>query len=221
MRLRSLFPVLFAALLLPGLARAADCYFHIGTGQGKFDRSFTEKLEERILGPTGILYVFIRGTYDFEERSRPREYGGGCLLGRYAALEFARFSGFGTKVTGVYLLCAESSNLSVCSEPEPMERRATLEGTMITALGRLPLGSGWEVFLRLGAMHGDARVMLVFPRLGGDPPLALSIEERGTVPVVGLGASYRFAPSATLVYEQRKFDLHHSHVHMLSMRFGF
>lgn len=200
----------------------ARCYLLVSAGQGEFNRSLTEKLEDRILGEVGNPHIMVQGQYAFERRSHPREYGGGCELGTYASVELAHFSGLETVVTGNYSVCFVQGGTSFCTQAEPMERRASLEGDALTLLLRYPLGLGWEPFFRLGAMRGVARVALRFPNLGGDPPLLLSIEERGLMPVVAVGVRYTVTPSLQITGEVRTFDSRsYSRIRLLGLSISF
>ncbi len=197
MRLNRFFLVL--VLVFPFSTTAAECYFLAGYGTGEYRRSYTEKLEDRILESD-----YIDGSYVINQRSHPYQIGGGCELGRYVAVEVDYFQGLRTEVTTTAAVCADVSSARICTPPVLMRRVATLEGWEFSFLGKLPLGEHWSVYGRLGALSGVARVNVTIPSESAS--ISLGAEKRGTIPIAGLGIVYRPLPSFSFALEHKRFD---------------
>lgn len=198
----------------PLTARAADCYFLLGYGSGQFSRSYTEKLEDKLLGNR-----YIDGTYTTNARSQPYQIGGGCQIWKYAAVELEHFAGYRHEVTTTAALCADVLGERVCTKPGLLRRTATLEGWGLSILGRFPLSE--RVFLtgRLGTLSGVARVSLTIPE--SSDPVSLSLEERGIVPMLGLGLLYQANQQFSLAGEAVTFDAKYSRITRLVARWSF
>lgn len=201
-------------LCAPLTARAADCYFLLGYGSGQFSRSYTEKLEDKLLGNR-----YIDGAYTVNSRSQPYQLGGGCQVWKYAAIELEHLGGYRHEVVTTAALCATVLEERVCTKPGLLRRTATLEGWGLSVLGRLPLSE--RVFLtgRFGALSGVARVSVSFPE--SSDPVSLSLEERGIVPILGLGLLYQANPQFSLAGEAITFDVKYSRITRLVARWSF
>lgn len=197
MRFNRFFLVLI--LGLPCSAMAGDCYFLFGYGTGEYRRSFTEKLEDRLLESD-----YVDGGYVVRRRSNPYQIGGGCELGRYAAVELDYFQGLRTEVATTAALCADVSDVRLCTSPVLIRRVATLEGWELSLLGRVPIGEYWSITGRLGALSGVARVTVTIPN--DSINIAVSAEKRGVAPIAGLGIAYRPRPDFSFAIEHKRFD---------------
>lgn len=193
---------LLALLAWAGAALAhTDCYFFIGFGQGHYSRDLTHKLEDKLLDTPSI-----QGTTNHQGKSHPYQLGGGCQPWRYLAFELDYYQGFQTEVNTSITLCAEIRNHPLCTEPGLIRRRITLEGWEISAIGFLPLSERLFFTARLGALNGRARLTLSLPQASNK--IQLAMEERGTIPIVGLGLLYRANRDFSLAVESKKFDGH-------------
>lgn len=201
-------------LCLPFAARAADCYFMVGYGSGQFSRSYTEKLEDKLLD-----YRYIDGAYTTNGRSQPYQIGGGCQVWKYAAIELEQLGGYRHEVITTAALCATVLGERVCTKPGLLRRTATLEGWGISLFGRYPLSERVFATGRFGALSGVARVSLSFPE--SSDPVSLSIEERGILPIIGLGLLYQANQQFSLAGEAVTFDARYSRIMRLTARWSF
>lgn len=186
-------------LWFPFAAAAGECYFTVGYGTGEYRRDYTEKFEDRILGSD-----YIEGSYVTNRRSHPYQIGGGCDLGRYAAVEVDYFQGLRTEVTTTFAPCVDVLSAHVCSPPILMRRVATLEGWELSLLGKLPVSERWSITGRLGVLSGVARINVTVPE--ASDKISLSGEKRGNAPIVGLGLRYRPTTDFSLAFEHKRFD---------------
>lgn len=205
---------LLLALCAPLTAKAADCYFLLGYGSGQFSRAYTEKLEDKLLGSR-----YIDGAYTINSRSQPYQLGGGCNLGRYAAVEADYFQGYRHEVVTTAALCVNALGERVCTKPGLLRRTASLEGWELSLLGKYPLTERVSLTGRLGVLSGTARVSVSFPE--SSEPVSLSMEERGILPILGLGLLYRANRDFSLAAEYTTFDLEHSRIVRLVARWSF
>jgi|GEM_PF-7044648 len=201
-------------LCAPLTAKAADCYFLLGYGSGQFSHSYTEKLEDKLLGNR-----YIDGAYAVNSRSQPYQLGGGCQVWKYVAVELERLDGYRHEVITTAALCVNALGERICTKPGLLRRTATLEGWGLSLLGRYPLSE--RVFLtgRLGVLSGVARVSLSFPE--SSDPISLSLEERGVIPMLGLGLLYQANQQFSLGVEAVTFDAEHSKIARLVGRWSF
>ncbi len=205
---------LILSLLVSIPAKAADCYFLFGYGSGQFSRSYTEKLEDKLLGSR-----YIDGAYTVNSRSQPYQLGGGCHLGKYAAVEADYFQGYRHEVITTAALCVNGLGERVCTKPGLLRRTASLEGWELSVLGKYPLTERVSLTARLGALSGVARVSVSFPE--SSDPVNLSMEERGVIPILGLGLLYQANREFSLAAEAVTFDIKYSRVMKLVARWSF
>lgn len=201
-------------LSVPLTARAADCYFVIGYGSGRFSHSYTEKLEDRLLGGR-----YINGEYIVHSESRPYQLGGGCHMSRYFALEIDYLQGYRHEVVTTMTACPNSFSERACTMRGLLRRRATLEGWEISVLGRYPLSERIFFTGRFGLLSGTARVSLTLPEMLSS--VSLSIEERVVIPVIALGLLYQANRDFSLATEAVTFDLKNSRMTKLVARWSF
>ncbi|MFA9262638.1 MAG: hypothetical protein ACEQSB_04790 [Undibacterium sp.] len=205
---------LLLALCAPLTAKAADCYFLLGYGSGQFSRSYTEKLEDKLLGSR-----YIDGAYAINSHSQPYQLGGGCNLGRYAAVEADYFQGYHHEVVTTAALCVNALGERVCTKPGLLRRTASLEGWELSLLGKYPLTERVSLTGRLGVLSGVARVSVSFPE--SSEPVSLSMEERGMLPILGVGLLYQANREFSLSVEAVTFDANYSRLMKLVARWSF
>lgn len=213
-RIRSL-SVLFliGLLMVPSLAQAADCYFLIGYGWGTYDRSFTEKFEDQILNKGSL-----QGGYTIDTRSHPYQLGGGCSVHRFVAVEMDYFQGLKTKVSTTANFCVGMNSGRRCSDTKTLRRIDSLEGWEITVLGKLPVTQTLSLTGRFGVLTGRARAVVTSSLY--DDSVGVSYEERGTIPLLGIGILSQLSETFSLALEHKRFD-GHSSITQIVARFRF
>lgn len=205
--------VLWAAFFFFGVvvrAEAADCYLLGAYGTGTYDKT-NGKFEDRLLslGTSGeyrghTYDVHMVGGYTIDQKSRPYELGGGCDFGRYLAVEASYRKGFQMSIDGRYGLRATIDGKAYETPRLNIRERIKMEGVGLSILGKYPLSEQLSLTGRLGVLHGEAKLTLMFPQLTTTEFVVK--REKGNLPIVGLGLMYRASRHWSFAAEGVKYN---------------
>jgi hypothetical protein len=198
------------ALALPVAAGAGECYLLGGYGSGTY-RHNSAKLESKILSfeasgeYAGHSYaVQATGGYWVDQRSRPYHLGVGCGLGPTWSFELDYRRGFQMAINSHFGLRGQVDGRSFEADQVAFQQRVDMEGIGASFIGAYTLGAGFSLTGRLGVMHARARHSVTFPSLSSTRFVLR--EERGNLPIVGLGLLYRPSRSWSFAAEAVKYN---------------
>ncbi len=202
--------VLSLALALPVPAVAGECYVLAGYGLGTYHRA-NGKYEDQLLalGASGEFHghtydVQVIGNYTIDQKSRPYEWGGGCDLSRYWAVEASYRKGFRMGIDGHYGVRATVDGKSYETSLLNIRERIEMEGFGLSIIGKYPLSEQLSLTGRLGVMRGEATLTVMLPQLTTTEFVVK--RERGNLPIVGLGLMYRASRDWSFAVEAVKYN---------------
>lgn len=198
------------AFCLPLPAIAAECYLLGAYGIGTYHRT-NGKYEDRLLALhasgeyQGHTYdAQVIGGYRIDQKSRPYEFGGGCDFSRYVAVEASYRRGFRMKIDGRFGIRATVDGESYETPLLSVREQIDMEGVGLSVIGKYPVSERFSLTGRLGVMRGVATMTVAVPQLT-DQKFVVR-EERGNLPIVGIGVLYRASRDWSLAAEVVKYN---------------
>lgn len=184
------------------LAYAAEPGFYVGVaaGQSDYDVAASDAINVMINSPFG------GGVFSVPPASTQVEDDGvswsaivGYRIHTYVAAELAYMSFAKGNLTETFRIAGFGS-----FGPPPLtltqRTRITVNGPALSLLGILPLGAGWDVYLRGGVLFADQEVDLIYP--SGAEEMTFGSEEW----LAGAGIRYTFAERWGLRLEYQRID---------------
>ena len=202
--MRTLHLAICAGLLATGgmqLAHAAEPGFYVGVsvGQSDYDVGASGGILVSIGGPLG------GGVFMVQPASTQVEDNGvswsailGYRIHKYVAAELAYMNFADANVTETFEVPG-FSRLSPPSFTITQRTRMTVQGPAASLLGLLPLGAGWEVYLRAGVLFADQERKVLHTSAD---KVTFGSEEW----LAGAGVQWTFAKRWGLRLEYQRFD---------------
>ncbi len=171
------------------------------------------------IGGFGGVFTVPRTTLQTDDESTGWRGLAGYRFSRYFAAEL-EYLDFGTsEIHETYVV-----DIPIFPGPlPPIERnyKTDVSGPAISALGKLPVGGQFELFLRAGVLFADSKVRTGLLQI---PPAPDSVTYADRVLIGGIGVDWQFADrwSARLEYQHSKDiepnpDIAESHVELISL----
>lgn len=148
-----------------GAAHAAETGFYIGVGAGQsdYDVASADPIAVAITGPFGGgIFSVPPATMQVEDDGVSWSAILGYRIHTYVAAELAYMSFGEADVTEVFPVRAFGPS----SPPIIMltqRTRMSVTGPAVSLLGILPIGAGWQAYLRGGVLFADQEIELVSP----------------------------------------------------------
>ncbi len=204
------YPQFLFLLLSVSPAVAAECYLLGGYGSGTY-RHDSAKLESKILSfetsgeYAGHSYaVQATGGYWIDQRSRPYNLGIGCGLSSAWSFELDYRRGFRMAINSRFGLRGHVDGRTFETDQVAFQQRIDMEGIGASFVGAYALGSGVSLTGRIGMMRARARHSVSFPEFSSTRWVLR--EERGNLPIIGLGLMYRPSQSWSFATEAVKYN---------------
>lgn len=168
-------------------ASAAETGFYLSAGLGLAEEDPGDSAGINIsigFPPAGIVHL-TPDRVEVDSGDTSWTIGAGYRFNRYLAAE-VEFMDFGsTDVTEYY-----SYDLGPVINLPPFSYSSSLSGPAVSVLGLLPLGKGFEIFLRAGALFADREITLA---TAGPADSGAATTFADTVWLGGIGVDWSFA----------------------------
>jgi len=193
--------IVAAAVVFSSIAsapvRAAETGFYISAGLGRAEEDPGKSNGANFsigFPPAGIVHL-EPDRVDVDGGDTAWSVGVGYKFSRYVAAE-VEYLDFGTSEI------AEHYSLDVPPLPDEitLNYSSTLTGPAISVLGSLPIGKGFEVYLRAGAFFADREFLILLPTEAG------STTYGDTIWLGGAGVDWSFADRWAIRAEYLRSD---------------